>query len=80
MHNSEFTQQDGRKNRTANACVWQTLQAYYLCVLWWSSMKLMYSGEVRRKSSWNKIIVTLVTQGFPSSFLPVLLRKLTNIN
>lgn len=21
MHNSEFTQQDGRKNRTANACV-----------------------------------------------------------
>ena len=27
-----------------NACVWQTLQAYYLCVLWWSLLKLMFSG------------------------------------
>ena len=73
------------RNRTAerrgqqNACVWQTWQAYYLRVLWWSSLKLMFSGLLQnvlfkggwssRKSLPNKIIVTLVTQGLPSSFL-----------
>ena len=33
--------------------------------------------EVRRKCFSKNIIVTLVTQGLPSSFLLVLLRKLT---
>ena len=42
------------RNRTAerrgrqNAFVWQTWQAYYLCVLWWSSLKLMFCGLLRK--------------------------------
>ena len=62
-----------------NACVWQTWQAYYLCVLWWSSLKLMFSGLWEKdlfKGGWSsaekfliQIVVTLVTQGLPSSFL-----------
>ena len=69
-----------------NTCVWQTWQAYYSCVLWWSFLELMFlvfykktclkEGEDRRKSFSNKIIVTLVTQGLLSSS-PVLLRKPT---
>ena len=34
-------------------------------------------GEVRRKFFSNQIIVTLVTQGLPSSFLSLLLRDFT---
>ena len=50
------------RNRTAerrgrqNAYVWQTWQAYYLCVLWWSSLKLMFSGllpKVLFKGGWR---------------------------
>ena len=57
-----------------NDCLWQTWQAKFFLFLWWSSLKLMFShllkkGEVRRKLFSNKIIVTLVTQGLPSSFL-----------
>ena len=43
----EFTQQlhktTQRKGRQ-NACVRQTWQVYYLRVLWWSSLKLMFSA------------------------------------
>ena len=77
--NSEFTQQDGKQNRTAKRLVWQTWHGYYLRVLSWYSLILTVSvllekdlfteeSEVCRKIS-NKIIVTLVTQGLPSSFL-----------
>ena len=50
------------RNRTAerrgqqNACVWQTWQAYYLRVLWWSSLKLMFSGLLQKvlfKGGWS---------------------------
>ena len=63
-----------RKNRTANTCVWQTWQGYYLRVLSWSSHNTnvfwsftkkicLKESEVWRKIVSNKIIVTLVTQG-----------------
>ena len=50
------------RNRTAerrgqqNACVWQTWQAYYLRVLWWSSLKLMFPGLLQKvllKGGWS---------------------------
>ena len=72
-------------NRTAesrgrqNACVWQTWQTCYLCVcvdrdlkyflVFYKKTCLLKEGEVRRKRFSNKIIVTLVTQSLPSSFL-----------
>ena len=54
----------GRRGRQ-NACVWQTRQGYYLGVLSWSSLVINVFWSVFS----NKIIVTLVTQGLPSSFL-----------
>ena len=39
-----------------NACVWDTWQVYYLCVLRWSSLKLMFSGlwqKDRFKGGWS---------------------------
>ena len=44
-----------------NACVRQTWQPHFLCVWWWSSLKLLFSGLLHEE-------VTLVTQGLPSSF------------
>ena len=50
------------RNRTAerrgqpHACVWQTWQTYYLRVLWWSSLKLMFSGLLQKvlfKGGWS---------------------------
>ena len=69
----------GRRGQE-NACAWQTWQGYYLHVLSWSSLTLIFSGLLQKdllKGKWsllkkvisNKIIVTLVTQGFLSSFL-----------
>ena len=73
------------RNRTAerrgrqNAWVWQTWQTYYLCVcvdrdlkcflVFYNKTCLLKEGEGRRKHFSNKIIVTLVTQSLPSSFL-----------
>ena len=73
------------RNRTVersgrqNACVWQTWQTYYLCVwvhrdlkcflVFYKKTCLLKEGEGRRKHFSNKIIVTLVTQSLPSSFL-----------
>ena len=70
------------RNRTAergglqNVFVWRTWEGYYLRVLSWSSLK---SGVLQKdlfKGRWslevsflNKVIVTLVTWGLPSSFL-----------
>ena len=39
--NGEFTHKEGRKKRTN---VWQMWQGYYLCVFWWSSLNLLFSG------------------------------------
>ena len=39
-----------------NTCMWQTWQANYLCVLWWSSLKLMCSGLLQKdlfKGGWS---------------------------
>ena len=62
-----------------NACLWQTWQGHYLRVMSWSSQNInvfwslqknicLKESEVWRKVISNKIIVTLVTQGLPSSF------------
>ena len=62
-------------------CAWRTWQDHYLRVLLWTSLTSVFSGllqkdllktfesKVWRKVISNKIIVTLVTQGLPSSFL-----------
>ena len=63
-----------------NACLWQTWQGHYLRVMSWSSQNInvfwslqkniyLKESELWRKVISNKIIVTLVTQGLPSSFL-----------
>ena len=36
-----------QRARRQKAYVWQTWQAYYLCVLWWSSLKLMFSDPLQ---------------------------------
>ena len=39
-----------------NAYVWQTWQPYYLCGWWWSSLKLLFSGLLRKnlfKGGWS---------------------------
>ena len=50
------------RNRTAerrgrqNACAWQTWRACYVCVLRWSSLKLMFSGLLQKdvfKGGWS---------------------------
>ena len=50
------------RNRTAerrgrqNAWAWQTWQACYVCVLWWSSLNLMFSGLLLKdlfKGGWS---------------------------
>ena len=80
---TEFTQQDGRKKRTANPlCVTNVTRPLLVCFLvnfininvFWSVTKLKdlfkkFESEVWRKVISNKIIVTLVTQGLLSSFL-----------
>ena len=79
LNHSEFKQQDSRKKRTAKACVWQTWQAkflYFFVVIFtyvnvfffFCKKTCLKKGEVRRKRFSKKIIVTLVTQGLPSSF------------
>ena len=75
-------QQDGRKKRTATRmCVTNVTGLYFLhvCVLRLSSPKLMFPGLSQKdllKGEWSSAetffkqnIVTLVTQGLPSSFL-----------
>ena len=38
----------GRKGGRQNACMRQTWQVYYSRVLWWSSLKLMFSGLLQK--------------------------------
>ena len=75
----EFTQQDDRKKRTAK-CLWVTnVTGLLLKCLSWSSLSIKVYGlyeniwfkesEIWWKVISNKIIVMLVTQGLPSSFL-----------
>ena len=75
---SEFTQQDGRKKRTAKRLSVTNVTGLLLACFVANSLKIdvSYSSticskecEVWRKQSKSKIIVTLVTQGLPSSFL-----------
>ena len=37
-----------RQRGRQNACVWQTWQAYFVGVLWWSSPKLMFSNLLQK--------------------------------
>ena len=64
----EFTQQDGRGKKTAkHLCVTNVTGPLRACfVVIWFCLK---ENEVWRKVVSNKIIVTLVTQGLPSSLL-----------
>ena len=75
---SEFMQQDCRKKRTAKrSCVTNVTDLLLFCGDLHSSLRFLVfykmtclkEGEVRRKSFSNKIIVALVIQGLPSSFL-----------
>ena len=74
------TQQDGRKKRTVKRlCVtkvaWLLLACCVVIFTWHNCFLVFYEkicwkeSEVWRKVFSNKIIVTLVTQGLPSSFL-----------
>ena len=38
----------GRQRGRQNACVWQTWQAYFVGVLWWSSPNLMFSNLLQK--------------------------------
>ena len=78
--NSEFTQQDGRKKRTAKClCVTNLTRPLLLCfvviftnidVFWSFTKKIcLKESEFSRTVISNKIIVTLVTQGLPSFLL-----------
>ena len=84
------------RNRTVerrgpqNTCVWQTWQAYYLCVLWWSLPELMLSGLLQKnlfKGRWSsaeklfqtKLLSRLSHKVCRLLSSPVLLRKLTNV-
>ena len=79
-HISEFTQQDGRKKRTAkHLCVtnmtglllacFVVIFYYYQCFLVLYKKICLKESEVCQKVVSKKIIVTLVTQGLLSSFL-----------
>ena len=51
LHNG-MTEKKGQQN----ACVWQTWQAYDLRILWWSSLKSMFSGLLQKdlfKGGWS---------------------------
>ena len=77
--NSEFKQQDGRKKRTAK-CLCDKRDRVITCMLcrdlhlaliiscFYKKICLKES-DVWRKVISNKIVVTVVTQGLPSSFL-----------
>ena len=78
--NSEFTQQDGRKKKTAErSCVTNVTRlflTFFVVIFTWHQCFLVFYKKICLKKSefWrkvisNKIIVTLVTQGLPSSFL-----------
>ena len=78
--NSEFTQQDGREKKTAeSSCVTNVTRlfltcfvvifTYHQCFLVFYKKICLKEGEFWRKVISSKIIVTLVTQGLPSSFL-----------
>ena len=77
-NNSEFTQQDGRKKRTAKRlCVTNMTGLSLACfVVIFTEVSDLYENaclkenEVWRKVISNKINVTLVTQDLASSFLP----------
>ena len=74
----EFTQTDGRKKRTSKrSCVTNVtalLLSDYLRGFSWSSLNIflkicLIESEVWQRVISNKVIVTLFTQGLPSSFL-----------
>ena len=71
-HTSEFTQQEGRKKRTAKRlCVTNVtglLRGTFVVVFPYKTI-CSKKGVVWRHVFSNKIIVTIVTQGLPSSFL-----------
>ena len=79
------------RNRTVerrgpqNTCVWQTWQAYYLCVLWWSLPELMLSGLLQKKVKFGgKVFLTKLLSHLSHKVCrllssPVLLRKPTNV-
>ena len=54
---SEFTQRDDRKKRTAKRlCVTNVTGLYDLRILWWSSLKSMFSGLLQKdlfKGGWS---------------------------
>jgi len=72
---SAMAERSGRQNSR----VWQTWQGYYLRVLSCSSLNNVFwsyyqhtclkNGEIWQRVCSNKITVTFVTQGLPSSFL-----------
>ena len=76
---SEFTQQDSRKKRTANRLSVTNVTGLLLACFAGNSLNMVFlpcykkiclkECEVWRKVFSNKIIVTLFTQGLPSSFL-----------
>ena len=76
-HTSEFTQQEGRKKRTFvcdkrdRAITWDFCGGLPLTLMFLVFYKTICSekGVVWRHVFSNKIIVTIVTQGLPSSFL-----------
>ena len=78
--NNELTQQDGRRKRTAErSCVTNVTRLFltcfvviftqHQCFLVFCKKICLKESEVWRKVIANKIIVTLVTQGLPSSSL-----------
>ena len=80
LHNSEFTQQDGRKGSMAKRlCVTNVaglllacsvvIFTKYQCFLVFYKKICLKEVEVCDKFFSNKIIVTLVTQGLPPSIL-----------
>ena len=78
---SEFTQQDRRKKRTTKRLSVTNVTGLLIACFVGNSLNIdvfllfykkicLKECEVWRKVFWNKIFVTLVTQGLPSSFLP----------
>ena len=53
-----FCNKTAKRRGWQNACVLQTLQAYYLCILWWSSLivKIIFPGLLQKdlfKGGWS---------------------------
>ena len=88
--NSEFTQQDGRKKRTAKrSCVanvtglllacYVVIFTYIKCFLVFYKKICLKEGELRRNFFSKKILSRLSHRVYRRLSSPVLLRKLTNV-